>query len=86
MNNVHFKKEKHDPQRLLKRLNVIIGRTHRGTVVEINKHVAFADLIIGVGECMPHPIAGYGGSFKPVMPGVCSYRPEYLFVRAREMC
>jgi nickel-dependent lactate racemase len=54
--------------------NVIIGRTHRGTLVEVNRHVAFADLIIGVGECMPHPIAGYGGGYKIVMPGVCSYR------------
>jgi nickel-dependent lactate racemase len=61
----------HDPHA---KDNVIIGRTHRGTLVEINKTVAFADLIIGVGECMPHPIAGYGGSFKLVMPGVCSYR------------
>lgn len=54
--------------------NVIIGRTHRGSLVEINPHVAAADLIIGVGECMPHPIAGYGGGFKLIMPGVCSYR------------
>ncbi|NWG03457.1 MAG: nickel-dependent lactate racemase [Syntrophaceae bacterium] len=54
--------------------NVIIGRTHRGTLVEINRYVAFADLIIGVGECMPHPIAGFGGGYKIVMPGVCSYR------------
>jgi nickel-dependent lactate racemase len=54
--------------------NVTIGKTHRGTLVEINRCVAFADLIIGVGECMPHPIAGYGGGFKIVMPGVCSYR------------
>jgi nickel-dependent lactate racemase len=61
----------HDPRA---KDNVIIGRTHRGTLVEINKYVAFADLIIGVGECMPHPVAGYGGSFKLVMPGVCSYR------------
>jgi nickel-dependent lactate racemase len=61
----------HDPHA---KDNVIIGRTHRGTLVEINKYVAFADLIIGVGECMPHPVAGYGGSFKLVMPGVCSYR------------
>ena len=61
----------HDPHA---KDNVIIGRTHRGTLVEINKYVAFADLIMGVGECMPHPIAGYGGSFKLVMPGVCSYR------------
>lgn len=54
--------------------NVIIGKTHRGTLVEINRYVAFADLIIGVGECMPHPIAGYGGGYKIIMPGVCSYR------------
>ena len=37
--------------------NVIIGKTHRGTLVEINRRVAFSDLIIGVGECMPHPTA-----------------------------
>lgn len=54
--------------------NVIIGKTHRGTLLEVNRYVAFADLIIGVGECMPHPIAGYGGGCKIVMPGVCSYR------------
>ena len=54
--------------------NVIIGKTHRGTLVQINQHVAFADLIIGVGECMPHPIAGYGEGCKIIMPGVCSYR------------
>jgi nickel-dependent lactate racemase len=54
--------------------NVIIGRTHRGTLVEINPRVAFADLIIGVGECMPHPVAGFGGGCKIIMPGVCSYR------------
>ena len=54
--------------------HVVIGRTHRGVLVEINKYVAFADLIIGVGECMPHPSAGYGGGCKIVMPGVASYR------------
>jgi nickel-dependent lactate racemase len=54
--------------------NVVIGKTHRGTVVEVNPLVAFADMIIGVGECMPHPIAGYGGGCKIIMPGVSSYR------------
>jgi nickel-dependent lactate racemase len=54
--------------------NVTIGKTHRGTVVELNQHVANADLIIGVGECMPHPNAGFGGGCKIIMPGVCSYR------------
>ena len=54
--------------------NVIIGKTRRGTLVEVNRRVALADLIMGVGECMPHPIAGFGGGCKIVMPGVCSYR------------
>lgn len=54
--------------------NVIIGRTHRGTLVEVNRYVASADLVIGIGECMPHPIAGFGGGCKIIMPGVCSYR------------
>ncbi len=54
--------------------NVIIGKTRRGTLVEVNRRVAFADLIMGVGECMPHPIAGFGGGCKIILPGVCSYR------------
>jgi nickel-dependent lactate racemase len=54
--------------------NVIIGRTNRGALVEINPHVAFADLVIGMGECMPHPAAGYGGGYKILVPGVSSYR------------
>jgi nickel-dependent lactate racemase len=54
--------------------NIIIGKTHRGTPVEVNHRVASADLIIGVGECMPHPTAGFGGGCKIIMPGVCSYR------------
>jgi nickel-dependent lactate racemase len=54
--------------------NVLIGRTSRGTPVEINRHVAEADIVIGIGTCMPHPYAGYGGGCKIFMPGVCSYR------------
>ena len=54
--------------------NIIIGQTHRGTVVEVNHHVASADFIIGIGECIPHPVAGFGGGCKIIMPGVSSYR------------
>ncbi len=61
----------HDPH---SKDNIIIGRTHRGTIVQVNQRVAFADLIIGLGECMPHPVAGFGGGCKIIMPGVCSYR------------
>lgn len=54
--------------------SVIIGKTHRGTLVEVNQRVAFSDLIIGIGECMPHPVSGFGGGYKIIVPGVCSYR------------
>jgi lactate racemase len=67
--------------------NILIGRTHRGTLVEINKLVAQADLNVGVGECMPHPCAGFGGGCKIVMPGVSSYRAvadhHYTWLRHR---
>jgi nickel-dependent lactate racemase len=68
--------------------NIIIGKTHRGILVEMNKRVALADLAIGVGECMPHPIAGYGGGYKLILPGVCSYRTvadhHFSWMRHRE--
>jgi nickel-dependent lactate racemase len=53
--------------------NVLIGRTRWGTAVEINKNVAEADIVVGIGTCIPHPYSGYGGGCKIFMPGVCSY-------------
>jgi lactate racemase len=54
--------------------NVFVGKTRWGTAVEVNKYVAEADLVIGIGTCMPHPYAGYSGGCKIIMPGVSSYR------------
>jgi nickel-dependent lactate racemase len=54
--------------------NIIVGKTDRGNLVELNPHVALADLIIGIGQCMPHPISGFSGGYKLLLPGVCSYR------------
>ena len=53
------------------RENVPIGRTTRGALIEINPYVAEADLVIGIGSCLPHTWAGFGGGSKIVMPGVC---------------
>ena len=68
--------------------NVLIGRSSRGTVVEINKYVAEADLVIGIGTCMPHPYAGFGGGCKIIMPGVSSYRSigehHYTWLRNKD--
>jgi len=51
--------------------NVVVGRTSRGAVVEINPYVAEADLVLGIGACFPHGWAGFGGGSKIIMPGVC---------------
>ncbi len=54
--------------------NVVIGKTHRGTLVEINPYAAFADLVIAVGECMLSSLRRLRRGFKIVLPGVASYR------------
>ena len=67
--------QNHDPR---SSENILVGRTNRGTIVEFNRLVAQADLVIGIGECMPHPFSGFGGGCKIIMPGVSSYRAVAL--------
>jgi nickel-dependent lactate racemase len=68
--------------------NVLVGKTRRGTVVEVNKYVAEADIVIGIGTCIPHPYSGFGGGCKIFMPGVCSYRTigehHYTWLRNKD--
>jgi nickel-dependent lactate racemase len=51
---------------------VDLGKTSRGTPVQINRHFVEADLKIGVGFITPHPTAGFGGGGKIVIPGLGS--------------
>lgn len=51
---------------------VFLGHTSRGTPVEVNKHVAGANLKILTGLIKPHSYAGYSGGGKSLLPGVCS--------------
>jgi nickel-dependent lactate racemase len=44
-----------------------------GKVIKINPEVAQADLRVGISSILPHPMAGYGGGPKIVMPGVCDF-------------
>jgi nickel-dependent lactate racemase len=44
-----------------------------GRVVKINPEVAQADLKVGISSVLPHPMAGYGGGPKIVMPGICNF-------------
>lgn len=50
---------------------VYVGTTSRGTEVRVNRLVAEASLIIGIGTSNPHYFAGYGGGPKMMLPGVC---------------
>jgi lactate racemase len=49
---------------------VFLGTTRRGTPVWVNKTVAEADLVVSVGCIEPHIIAGFGGGYKNLIPGV----------------
>jgi nickel-dependent lactate racemase len=60
--------EVHDPD--AKQALKHMGVSSRGTPIWINRTVAEADLIIGVGNVAPHYFAGYGGGGKIILPGV----------------
>lgn len=56
-----------DPDR-----TVFVGRTSRGTAVEVFEPVVEADVRIVLGNVEPHYFAGYSGGAKAIVPGVCS--------------
>ncbi len=54
-----------------------LGETSRGTPVQVNAEVMECDLKIGVGCVVPHPMSGYGGGAKIILPGVTSFETTY---------
>ena len=50
-----------------------IGTTTYGNDVYLNSHVVQADKVILTGAVSFHPMAGFGGGRKAVLPGVASY-------------
>lgn len=59
--------ESHDPSRTKN-----LGRTERGTAVDVNGKFLDADLRIAVGLVEPHLLAGFSGGRKLVGPGLVS--------------
>jgi nickel-dependent lactate racemase len=49
-----------------------LGETSNGTPVSINAEVMNCDLKIGIGSILPHPLTGFGGGGKIILPGVAS--------------
>jgi len=49
-----------------------VGKTKRGTPVSLNAEFLDADLKIGIGCIVPHPMSGFGGGAKIILPGIAS--------------
>jgi len=49
-----------------------LGTSSRVTPVSINSEVMSCDLKIGIGSIVPHPMSGFGGGSKIILPGVAS--------------
>ncbi len=49
-----------------------LGNTSLGTPLAINSEVMACDLKIGIGSIVPHPLTGFSGGGKIVLPGVAS--------------
>ncbi len=47
------------------------GVTDSGTPVRANRAVTDADLVLGIGQILPHRIAGFSGGGKIIQPGIC---------------
>ena len=51
-----------------------LGASAHGTRLLVNRAVAEADVVIGIGAVVPHHIPGFSGSSKIIQPGVCGAR------------
>ena len=51
-----------------------LGESKVGTPIEVNTTYYNADLKIAMGGVIPHPLAGFGGGAKIVLPGVSGIR------------
>ena len=59
--------ENHHPYENL----VYIGESYKGTPIYLNKTYYDAEVKISIGSVVPHPLAGFGGGAKVVLPGLC---------------
>ena len=55
-----------DPSQLIH-----LGETEGGTPIFVNRLVKEVDLIIGVGQIVPHRVTGFSGGGNIIQPGIC---------------
>ena len=59
--------ENHHPYENL----VFVGKSNFGTPIYLNNTYHSADVKIAIGTVIPHPLAGFGGGAKIILPGMC---------------
>lgn len=59
--------ENHHPYENL----VYIGDSNKRTPIYLNKTYHDAEVKIAIGSVLPHPLAGFGGGAKIILPGIC---------------
>ena len=47
------------------------GPTEKGTPILVNRMVKEVDLIIGIGQIVPHRVSGFSGGANIIQPGIC---------------
>lgn len=62
--------ENHHPYENLK----YIGNSKQGTPIYINRTYYNAEVKIAIGTVLPHPLAGFGGGAKIILPGICGIK------------
>ena len=50
---------------------VYLGETPSGIPIHINRLVEEVDLIIGIGQIVPHRVSGFSGGGNIIQPGIC---------------
>ena len=60
---------------------IYAGTTGYGTKLYINSEVMKCDLKIAIGSVVPHPVTGFGGGGKIILPGVSSIETAEAFHR-----
>jgi nickel-dependent lactate racemase len=70
---------KHDIETVKNKDELVhLGKTPLGTPISVNKHVVEAEIKIGVGQIVGHPLAGWGGGAKIIQPGVCGHETTWV--------
>ncbi len=57
---------------------VDLGVTPNGTPIKVNRLIQQADMCVGIGNIVPHNLAGWSGGGKIVQPGICGKETTYF--------